>query len=35
VFIYASRNLITHSYAQVSNARQTRPYFSGRLKVPK
>jgi len=27
--IYARRNLITYSYAQVLNAKQTRPYFWG------
>ena len=29
--VNASRNVITHSYAQVLDSRQTRPYFQGAL----
>jgi len=29
--VNASRNVFTHSYAQVLNTRQTRPYFQGAL----
>jgi len=34
-FFNTSHNVILHSYAQVLNTSQTRPYFSQCLKVPK